>query len=438
MNVFLAALFYDPVEKHLIREEIMEEEMNELEKIDEELENDEELIDPKVKRAKFIFSHDDTPVSTPTMEREAFKFSNLNYKNGFERSVSAAVVQNLKNDEHRQRKISTKSIKEENRNNTFGSHLGSTPSFTGMEQMSSNSRLNRFHQARLSQRPKRSPSTSSFQYISTPYHGSTLSTLQPLEFASHLSLKSMASTFNPMSTCRKNSKLEQLEEGQIQEQTGCKKFFDLSLLADPAYLIILISNCTNAIGYTNFIILLPSYAITLGFDKDLAAYLLSIVSTFDLIGRIGGSALSDANLIPKTWYFVGGLFISGIALFILPFMTSYTWVSVLCSLFGLATGTYVGITAIVMCEMLGTDRLTSSYGISLFVNGILQLIGPPICLSIYERIGKFQEIFMILGLSLLAGSFLWLFMPCAKRRGHRVQESVDDVDIDEKERSLLA
>ncbi|KAI8119428.1 hypothetical protein CVS40_9293 [Lucilia cuprina] len=26
-----------------------------------------------------------------------------------------------------------------------------------------------------------------------------------------------------------------------------------------------------------------------------------------------------------------------------------------------------------------TERLTSSYGISLFVNGILQLVGPPLC-----------------------------------------------------------
>ena len=43
---------------------------------------------------------------------------------------------------------------------------------------------------------KRSPSTSSFQYISTPYHGSTLSALQPTEFASHLSLKSITNAFH--------------------------------------------------------------------------------------------------------------------------------------------------------------------------------------------------------------------------------------------------
>lgn len=97
-------------------------------------------------------------------------------------------------------------------------------------------------------------------------------------------------------------------------------------------------------------------------------------------------------------------------------METYFWVSVLCSIFGLATGTYVGITAIVMADMLGHDRLTSSYGISLFVNGILQLLGPPICLSIFERINGYRPIFFVLGLCLLAGSSLWCFMPCVLRR----------------------
>lgn len=129
--------------------------------------------------------------------------------------------------------------------------------------------------------------------------------------------------------------------------------------------------------------------------------------------------MSDLNLIPKTWFFVGGLLISGVGLTALPAASTYLWVSVLCSIFGLATGTYVGITAIVMADMLGTERLTSSYGISLFVNGILQLLGPPICLSVYERINGYRPIFLVLGLCLLAGSSLWCFMPCVLKRKKR-------------------
>ncbi|XP_031636861.1 monocarboxylate transporter 14-like [Contarinia nasturtii] len=91
-------------------------------------------------------------------------------------------------------------------------------------------------------------------------------------------------------------------------------------------------------------------------------------------------------------------------------------VSFWCGLFGLASGTYVGITAVIMADMLGTERLTSTYGISLFVNGILQLIGPPICGLWYESI---PALFSILGLVLLAGASLWGFMPFIQRNRNR-------------------
>lgn len=286
MNCFIAALFYDPVEKHMKRVKVEKDEDEDEnaaygrllrnEKILEDLEEEGELNENGNKKAKFILIHDDcnSPADTPTLDHknDIFKFP----RNGFERSASAVVVQNYNQD--RFRKISTP-IKDENRNGTVNSFVGqlnSTPSL--VENTYSSARLNRFQGNRVSTKKslKASPSTSSFQYISTPYHG-TLSSLQPNEFSSHLSLRSIASSLNPMRATE--------AKGESAEKTGMQRYFDLTLLKDPAYLIILISNCTNAISYTNFIILLPVYAMELGFNKDNAAYLLSIVSTFDLIGK---------------------------------------------------------------------------------------------------------------------------------------------------------
>lgn len=84
-----------------------------------------------------------------------------------------------------------------------------------------------------------------------------------------------------------------------------------------------------------------------------------------------------------------------------------------------------------MADMLGHERLTSSYGISLFVNGILQLLGPPICLSFFERIGQFQPIFFVLGLTIIAGSSLWCFMPCVQRRRRQKAEAQQQQQLEE-------
>lgn len=273
--------------------------------------------------------------------------------------------------------------------------------------------------------PKRNYSTSSFAYVpSTPFHGSTLSAFeQPNQFASQFSLKSITDGVSEVAYCCFRCKKKPKKEKEPN------KFFDLSLLADPAYLIILLSSSTVAISVTNFIILLPSHAQNIGFDKARGAYLLSTVSALDLIGRIGGSALCDLNLIPKTVYFVGGLVFSGIALIIVPFVESYLAVSIVCAFFGLASGVNNSVTTLIMAEVLGVERLMSTYGISLFVNGILQLVGPPICGIWFQRDQNFKAMFITFGFIFIAGASLWLFMPIVNRRRRREAERAQRLQI---------
>lgn len=257
--------------------------------------------------------------------------------------------------------------------------------------------------------PKRNMSTSSFAYVSTTIHGSTLSAFeQPNEFASQFSLKSVTESVADVAytcfCCKQKVKKER------------NKFFDITLLSDPTYLVILISSSTVAISCTNFIILLPSHAQNIGFDKARGAYLLSTVSALDLVGRIGGSALCDLNFMPKTFFFVGGLLLSGVSLVIIPFLQSYTTLSIFCAFFGLTSGVNNSVTTLVMAEILGVDRLMSTYGISLFVNGFLQLIGPPLCGLWYEHDKNFIHMFVTFGIIFIGGASLWLLMPIINRR----------------------
>ncbi|XP_043267562.1 monocarboxylate transporter 13-like [Venturia canescens] len=215
---------------------------------------------------------------------------------------------------------------------------------------------------------------------------------------------------------------KKLDEDSSQSTTSSSlSFFDFSVLTDPIYLVILISNSTSAISNTNFMILLPSYAISEGFDKNRSAVLLSIVSAFDLVGRIGGASLSDMDFIPKYYYFVCGLGLSGIALALLPMAVSYTMLSFFCALFGLSSGMYIGITTVILADMLGTEKLSSSYGISLFVNGVLQLVGPPLCGFVYEQVGSYKPIFLTLGIILILGTALWAAVPIIKRNKKDVE-----------------
>ncbi|KPJ19322.1 Monocarboxylate transporter 2 [Papilio machaon] len=398
---------------------------------------EEDPIDLEASHPRLVLtSEDNTPTDKyPNSSPPIFKHkSNLALddrspnKLDFARSASAAQVMRLTDD--RARKISTSSRHGLSQiSSKISNYLPSNPSLLESVPEGKSSRTNSHdtfgRKLTVPKTPKRSPSTSSFQYMSTPFHGSTLSAFEkPSEFASQFSLKSVTDSLAPITYCcgcRKKT------DDNIKKEPS--KYFDVQLLKDPIYLVILISNCTCAISYTNFIILVPSYAVECGFDKSLGAYLLSIISALDLVGRIGGSAISDVVSTPKRYFFITGLLISGISLAMIPLMKSYLAISVFCSIFGIASGINVGVTALVMTEMLGTERLMSSYGISLFVNGILQLIGPPVCGVWFEYTHSYKSLFVTLGLILCSGAALWGFVPfihSRRKKAVRMQQNLEE------------
>lgn len=190
----------------------------------------------------------------------------------------------------------------------------------------------------------------------------------------------------------------------------------IELFKNPIFIIILISNASTAVGYTNFYIFLPSYAISLRYTKTLSSCLLSVTACFDLIGRIGGATVSDVLPLRKRVYFVAGLAISGLVLIVLPLTRTYVGLCVACATFGLASGTYVGVTVVTMVEMLGEEKLADAYTVSLFVNGLLQMVGPPICGLVYDHWKSFGVIISSLGATVACGASAWILLPLVEAK----------------------
>ena len=49
-----------------------------------------------------------------------------------------------------------------------------------------------------------------------------------------------------------------------------------------------------------------------------------------------------------------------------------------CAVFGITSGAYVGLTSVVLVDLLGLDKLTNAFGLLLLFQGIASVIGPPI------------------------------------------------------------
>ena len=65
-------------------------------------------------------------------------------------------------------------------------------------------------------------------------------------------------------------------------------------------------------------------------------------------------------------------------------MHSYTLLIILCILFGITFASSFSFTPIILVSLVDLDDFTCAYGLVLLVQGIGNLVGPPIAGIIYE------------------------------------------------------
>uniref|UniRef100_T1JCF8 Major facilitator superfamily (MFS) profile domain-containing protein n=1 Tax=Strigamia maritima TaxID=126957 RepID=T1JCF8_STRMM len=200
------------------------------------------------------------------------------------------------------------------------------------------------------------------------------------------------------------------------------KLFDIKLLSNTVFLLITYSCATSGIGYTNLLIILPAYAHSLGIHQAEYAILLSIIASTDLTGRVSGAWVSDIGLFPRKYFFIIGLTLSGVVLGCMPLAKDFTQLAIACAFFGLTSGVYIGLMAVLLMDHLGQERLASSFGLCLAVNGIVMLAGPPTVGIIRQQIGSYQPVLWILGIILITGGAVWILEPFATRYEVRKEE----------------
>ena len=111
--------------------------------------------------------------------------------------------------------------------------------------------------------------------------------------------------------------------------------------------------------------------------KD-AAFLLSVIGIANTIGRIILGWLSDRGWINRLYLYNSCLVVCGISMGLSVFCNTYISQAVYCAIFGVTSGAYVGLTSVVLVDLLGLDKLTNAFGLLLMFQGIASVIGPPI------------------------------------------------------------
>lgn len=167
-----------------------------------------------------------------------------------------------------------------------------------------------------------------------------------------------------------------------------KVLLNFNLLKDLHFCLFLFSISVFTLAYQSVPLFIPALAIQKGVSEMNAAILMSISGVTDFISRIFMSIFLDLKHIkPYRRYFYTLISAFNVMiLLICPVAVTFTEFASVSAVYGVLSGGYVSQKSVIIVDLLGVDKLSSSFGWTACFQGIGSLIGPPVA-------GKLKDVF---------------------------------------------
>ncbi|XP_043475271.1 monocarboxylate transporter 3 isoform X3 [Leptopilina heterotoma] len=189
---------------------------------------------------------------------------------------------------------------------------------------------------------------------------------------------------------------------------------DMTLLKNPVFLMIGISNVFGmAATYIPFVYL-PRAAENDGIDKNLATFLLSVIGITNIVGRIACGYIADFPQVNSLLLNNICLIVCSFSLAATPLCYSYGGYVAASVFFGLAISGYISLTSIILVDLLGLDKLTNAFGLLILFRGAAAMIGPPIAGAINDATGSYSVTFYMAGFLFLLSTITSFMAPMMK------------------------
>jgi len=224
-----------------------------------------------------------------------------------------------------------------------------------------------------------------------------------------------------------------------KQANAFRQMLDLSLLRDPIFMMYAASNFLTSIGFNVPYVFTPDRARLWGISEEEASYLLSVIGIANTVGRIILGWLSDRPWINRLYMYNTCLVVCGVSMALSTFMNTYALQVVYCAIFGVTSGAYVGLTSVVLVDLLGLDKLTNAFGLLLMFQGIASVLGPPIVGALYDSFQNYDAGFYMAGFMIFLSGAMLFAIPWIQQRKRQTKpkfkivqsKSQDDITKDD-------
>ncbi|CAO1392089.1 unnamed protein product [Diamesa serratosioi] len=208
------------------------------------------------------------------------------------------------------------------------------------------------------------------------------------------------------------------------------KMMSFGLLKDTIFIIFVISNFLTSIGFNMPYVYLAAQAEVLGISKSDASLLLGVIGFANTIGRIILGYLSDKPWVNRLWVYNVCLTVCGIATVLSAFCYDFWSLAIYAFVFGFTIGAYVGLTSVILVDILGLENLTNAFGLLLLFQGIASFIGPPMGGALYDSMGSYIPGFVLAGIAIaLSGVMLFILPTCQRHIAKKEAKTANNLNM---------
>ncbi|XP_060077608.1 monocarboxylate transporter 9-like [Ylistrum balloti] len=187
-----------------------------------------------------------------------------------------------------------------------------------------------------------------------------------------------------------------------------KDMFDFTLLKSPTMMLYGISCFFVMFGFfipSNFI---PVWANDVNLSTDEGALLIVFMGVSSTVTRVVIGFIAD-----KPWansFIINNiaLLIGGISTCFVPFYTTFATLAIYSVVFGFVIATFILLRSILLAELLGIQRLNSSFGLTGLSMGLSTFVGSPIAGALADISGNYDMTFYFAGITLGLGGLICL------------------------------
>lgn len=178
---------------------------------------------------------------------------------------------------------------------------------------------------------------------------------------------------------------------------------------------------------------IAAQAEALEISKLNASYLIATIGAANTVGRIILGYISDKPWVNRLHIYNMCLTVCGIATCLSALCVEFWGLATYATVFGFTIGAYVGLTSVILVDLLGLENLTNAFGLLLLFQGIASFVGPPIggksnkelykfgnenffiSGALYDYTGKYEPAFILAGVAIAFSGLILYFIPPLQR-----------------------